>query len=334
MSKIFQWTIFRAYLLFSDHDGPMLADSVTYRALFSVFASVLLGFAVAGLWFGGNPQAMTALSEALNRTIPGIGDIVDVDTLDAPVSFTLAGLISLGGLLTAAVGAARSLRSALHQLSDNEFVKSPVVPIFLKDLGVAVGFGLLIGLAAAASFATSLGLGNIATRLGAPENSAVFNLLGRTAGVVVIFVIDVLAVAMVFALLSGMKTKPRILWSGAALGGVGLLVLQEFSGMFVSGATANPLLASFAALIVLLLWFNLSSQVILLASSWIIVKTWKDTDDPRALQEASNMDDWEIGRAKARVEVAKLDLTRTEKRVAAAKARREKILKRKKSKAK
>ena len=28
----------RAFLLYSEHRGPMLADSVTYRTLFSVFA--------------------------------------------------------------------------------------------------------------------------------------------------------------------------------------------------------------------------------------------------------------------------------------------------------
>jgi membrane protein len=35
----------------------MLADSVTYRALFSVFAGVLLGFSIAALWLAGNPVA-------------------------------------------------------------------------------------------------------------------------------------------------------------------------------------------------------------------------------------------------------------------------------------
>ena len=41
----------------------MLADSITYRALFSVFAGVLLGFSFATLWLSDNPQAMQALIE-------------------------------------------------------------------------------------------------------------------------------------------------------------------------------------------------------------------------------------------------------------------------------
>jgi membrane protein len=58
-------------------------------------------------------------------------------------------------------------------------------------------------------------------------------------------------------------------------------VLQELSGLFVRGATSNPLLATFAALIALLLWFNLSAQVILLASSYIITATAEAKDRVR-----------------------------------------------------
>lgn len=328
MSRITEWifsnSLFRSYKLYADHDGQMLADSVTYRALFSVFASVLLGFSAVGLWFGGNPQAIHALSTALNEVIPGMSEVIDGGALEQPVGFTLAGLISLGGLVFAATGAAKSLRAALHQISDNEFQTTPVVQVFLRDLGVAVGLGLLVGLAAIASFATSIGLGNIAELLGLSTSGAVFNLLGRTAGLLVIFGIDVLAIALVFTLLSGMVAPKHLLWKGAALGGAGLLILQEFSGLFVAGATSNPLLASFAALIVLLLWFNLSSQVILISSTWIILETWRSEGDIRSLDDAKNMDDWKVMAAKAKVESAKLELARTEKNVAAAKAKKAK----------
>lgn len=319
---VFSQSLFRAYLLYNDHDGPMLADSITYRALFSVFASVLLGFSAAGLWFGGNPEAMQALSAALNQVIPGIGDVIDTDAISQPVSLTLTGIISLGGLVAAAVGAARSMRSALHQISDNEFQTAPFIPVFLRDLGVAVGIGLLVGLAALGSFATSLGLGNIAHLLGASESSAAFNLVGRTAGALVIFGIDILAMALIFTLLSGMDAPNRFLWKGSALGAFGLLILQEFSGLFVSGATSNPLLVSFAALVVLLLWMNLSAQVILIASTWIILETWGEAGDVRSLKDAGNMDDWKVMAAKANVASAEMSLERTEKNVAKAQAKR------------
>src|SRR3954453_9617600 len=62
----------RAFLLYQEHHGPMLADSVTYRVLFSVFACVFLGFALAGIWLAGNDQAMQALVDTLDAAIPGL----------------------------------------------------------------------------------------------------------------------------------------------------------------------------------------------------------------------------------------------------------------------
>ncbi len=48
----------RAFLLYREHRGPMLADSITYRTLFSVFAGVLLGFSLAALWLADNPDGV------------------------------------------------------------------------------------------------------------------------------------------------------------------------------------------------------------------------------------------------------------------------------------
>ena len=47
------------------------------------------------------------------------------------------------------------------------------------------------------------------------------------------------------------------------------MALKILGGLLLGGATSNPLLASFAVFIGLLLWFNLICRVILLTSSWI-----------------------------------------------------------------
>jgi len=55
-------------------------------------------------------------------------------------------------------------------------------------------------------------------------------------------------------------------------------VLQELSSLFVGGATANPLLASFASLLALLIWLNLSAQVILIACAYIVTGAEEEHD--------------------------------------------------------
>ncbi|WP_258567186.1 YihY/virulence factor BrkB family protein [Microbacterium sp. Se5.02b] len=92
----------RAALLYSEKRGPALADSVTYRALFSVFAGVLLGFSLAALWLAGNPDAWRAIVEAVQSAVPGLigkDGAIDPADLRAPASLSIAGIISLVALV-------------------------------------------------------------------------------------------------------------------------------------------------------------------------------------------------------------------------------------------
>ncbi len=290
VQRVIAWALrlrmVRAFLLYSERKGPMLADSITYRALFSVFAGVLLGFSLAALWLGSNPDAMRALSDSVDAVIPGLADVVDPSSVEAPTGFTIVGIISLAGLLGAAISAIGSLRTALRLLADELTDETLFLWVLLRNLLVGIAFGGLLVVAGLASLLGSLWIPAVTSWLGVSEADAV-GPVTRLFGIVVVLVIDTAAIALIFRLLSGFSAPPRLLWRGALLGGVGLTVLQELSGLFVRGATANPLLASFASLIALLLWFNLSAQVILLASSYIITATAEDRDRVRAKFGAS-----------------------------------------------
>jgi membrane protein len=268
-----RFRVVRAYLLYTEHRGPMLADSITYRALFSVFAAVLLGFSLAAIWLGGNPSAMNALTTALEQVIPGIANVVDVNQIKAPAGFTLVGIVSLIALIGAAIGAITSLRTALRVLADEFTDDSFFLWVILRNVLVGVAFGGLLLVAAAATFLGSAGIEAVLGWFGISARDWPAVVGSRVFGVIIVFVIDGVAIALVFRLLSGMKPRGRNLWVGAATGGFGLTVLQVLSGLFVRGASSNPLLATFASLVALLLWFNLSAQVILIASSYIITAT-------------------------------------------------------------
>ncbi|MGO1538626.1 MAG: YihY/virulence factor BrkB family protein [Leucobacter sp.] len=300
--------IVRAFLLYSNHQGAMLADSITYRALFSVFAAVLLGFTIAALWLGGNPDAMRALSESLNSVIPGMSNFIGPETVQAPAGFTIVGVISLLGLVGAAISAIGRLRAALRMLANQVADDTGFLWVLVRNLLVAVAFGGLLGVAAAASFLGSVGIDAVIGWFGISSGSLTSLVLTRGLGVLTVLIVDTLAVALVFRLLSGITPPASALWGGAILGGVGLTVLQELSGLFVRGATSNPLLASFASLIALLLWFNLSSQVILIASSYIVTATEESHDRVRAKFGAATMQSWRRIRAENAVHAAEVEL--------------------------
>lgn len=273
----------RVWLHYAERRGPMLSDSVTYRALFSVFAGVLLGFSFAAIWLSDNPDAWRSLVGAVDAAIPGlVGEdgLVDVGAIDAPAGFTVAGIIALVGLVGAAIGAIGSLRVALRTLADNVRDDVLFVWVLLRNLLLAVAIGGGFVLSAGATFAGTAFVGTILDWLGITQGPLA-TIATQSVSIVVVFLLDMAVVALAFVSLSGVHAHPGALWSGAFIGALGLTVLQQLSGLFVSGAGSNPLLASFAALIALLLWLNLSAQVILLAGTWIIVSERERTDRVR-----------------------------------------------------
>ncbi|WP_308800072.1 YihY/virulence factor BrkB family protein [Agromyces silvae] len=271
----------RAFLLYQERHGAMLADSVTYRTLFSVFAGVFLGFAVAGLWLAGNRDAMDALVQTVDNAIPGlIGEnaLIDPDDLVQPLTFSIAGVIAIVGLVGAAIGAVGSLSTAYRELAGLPNDETFFVWVLLRNLAIAIGFGALLGVAAAVTFAGTSALGTVFDWLGIAERSTLADVGTRTVTVLVTFAIDTVAVAGLFRLLSGVKPSARALWVGAIIGGIGLTVLQVLSGLFIGGASNNPLLASVGSIVALLIWFNFSAQVILISGAYIVTSVDEERD--------------------------------------------------------
>lgn len=261
----------------------MLSDSVTYRALFSVFAGVLLGFTFAALWLSGNPEALRSLVAAVDAAIPGlVGEdgLVDVSEIEAPAGLTVAGIVALVALVGAAIGAIGSLRVALRTLADKVHDDVFFLWVLLRNLLLAIAIGGGFVLSAGATFVGTSFVGAALEGVGITQDG-VTEFATRAVSIVVVFVLDMAVVALAFVTLSGVRARPRSLWSGAVIGALGLTILQQLSGLFVSGSGSNPLLASFASLIALLLWLNLSAQVILLASTWIIVSEREQVDRVR-----------------------------------------------------
>ena len=285
----------------------MLADSVTYRTLFSVFAGVFIGFSFAALWLAGNPDGLAALVRSVDSVIPGLvgpGGLIDVDKIEAPAGFTVAGILGSVGLLGAAIGAVGSLRSALRQIADVTTEDTLIVWVLLRNLALAIGIGVALAAAAAVTFLATAGLTVVRDWLGISADSWITGFLTWLISTVVVLALDTAVVAVAFAVLSGLRVRRATLLRGALLGGIGLVALQQLSGLFVGGAGSNPLLVTFAALIALLLWLNLSSQVILLAGAYVTVGHEEDEDRVRAKYAATTLVQFRVQRAERAVQAA------------------------------
>jgi membrane protein len=326
-SPVIAWALarrpVRAALLYTERRGPMLADSVTYRALFSVFAGVLLGFSIAALWLAGNPVAWQAIIDAVQSAVPGlIGEdgVIKTKDLQAPASLSFAGIVSLIALVGAALGAIGSLRTAVRVLAGTVQADILWIWVILRNLALAIGIGLAFVLSAAITFVGQLGVSWIADLLGLPTDAPVVAWTVRLLSLVVVFALDAAIIVGVFLLLSGVRPSARSLWSGALLGALGLLILQELSGLFVGGATSNPLLASFASLLALLIWLNFSAQVMLFACAYIVTAEEEKSDRVHARFAATTFVQRRLQRAEVDVRVATAELRSAQEAAAAEKS--------------
>lgn len=301
----------RALLLYTERQGPMLADSVTYRTLFSLFAGVLLVFSVAALWLAGNPQAWQALVDAVNAAVPGFvgpDGLVDLNDVQAPAGLSIAGVVATVGLIAAAIGAIGSLRTAIRRLADDVHDDVFWLWVLLRNLALAIGIGLALGASAVATVLGTAGISLIGSWVGLSEDDVLLQIAARATTIIVVFLLDAAVIAVAFRVLSGMKPSARSLVSGALIGAVGLTVLQQLSGLFVGGASSNPLLTSFASLIALLLWLNLSTQVILIACAYIITGVEEERDRVSARYGASTFAQRRVKRAELAVRTAAEEL--------------------------
>lgn len=328
IARLLRWRLVRAVLRYSGRRGPVLADAVTYRSLFSVFAAVLLAFSVAALWLSGDGAAWNAVVSAIDSAVPGLiatedgKGVVDLADISAPAGLSIAGVISLVGLVGSALGAISSLRIAIRSVAGTVHADVAWYMVILRNVLLALIIAGTFLAAAALTFASGLVIESLAAVVGLPSSSAAVLWTVRVLSLVVVLALNAVLIASAFRMLSGVRASARSLWTGALIGGVALLGLQELSGLFVGGAKANPLLGTFASLLALLLWLNLSTQVILIASAFITVSAKEEHDRVAERFRAETLAEDKLNQAEEGVRIATSELREAQEAVERERAKR------------
>lgn len=276
----------RALKHWTDSQGALLAGGMAYAALFSFFAGILVFFSVAGIVLANRPDLTEAIIESLADSIPGlIGEdgVVSADALTGlSASFTVAGVIALlSGLWTAMNflnGARMSIR-AVFELPPQP--KTNFVVTKLLDLLLMLGFGLMIAVSAVLTAASS----DLTTWLFREvlhlDVGAAIGVIVRVLSLLIGIAFDAVIVALVLQVMCRLRVPAPILWQGAFVGAVLLQLLKQAGSMLIGGASSNPLLATFAALLGVLIFFNFACMVLLITASWVKVTMDDNAVSPR-----------------------------------------------------
>ncbi|WP_350347369.1 YihY/virulence factor BrkB family protein [Agromyces sp. G08B096] len=320
--RIFPVRVWRHFLL---QNGFIMSSGMSYQSLFAVFAGVYVLFAIAGIWLVGDEEAMEAFATLVNTYAPGLIGDNGVITTQALIQITQentslfgwTGAIALAGFIWTAIGFVTYARIGVRSMFGLPKDTRSYVLLKARDLVAALVFGLVLLAATAMSIVTTNFIDWILGVLGWDFGSNWSTYFVQFGALLVVFAIDTLALAALFRFLSGAAMPWRRMWVGSLLGSAGVSVLQLFSSVVLAFTTDNPLLATFAVFVGLLLWFRITSIVILVAASWIAVEASDANESlrlvtPEQLEAERRQREYEalVTAARVRVRMSQDELTR------------------------
>lgn len=278
----------RAVSRFTNVGGNVLAAGMSYQALFAIFAALYVGFSVLGIWLRGRTELIGELVDQINLFVPGLlgeSGVVSVDTLLSTRVIGWTSIIAGVSLLWVAVAWFTGTRRAIRIIFGLEVKQyRNAVLLKLRDLVLALCFSLAIVVSAALTVLSSNVTESLIGWLGWDPDNWLVGGLGTTLRYAALYVFDVLVLVAIHRLLAEVRVPRWSLLSGCAIGGAALFGLKVLGTALLGGATSNPLLASFAVLIGLLLWFNFICRTLLLTAAWVATGQDRtlglpDTDD-------------------------------------------------------
>lgn len=248
-------------------NGSALAAAVTYFAFLSFFPIIALAFAVIGFVSRAYPNADEDLITAISDVLPGIvggEDGLQLSTFqdNAP------GILSIGLVLAlySGLGWLSGMRAALIAVFEEPEKEKP--NFFLgkaRDILALLALGsVLLGSVAISGVATKLTTPILdLVGLGAGATPAIWVLglaLGLAANTVLFFAF--------FRLLAAPNAPTKSLWSGALLGAIGFEMLKQLSTFLLAGTKDQPAAQAFGIALILVVWMNYFSRVVVLAAAW------------------------------------------------------------------
>lgn len=266
----------RALTQYSRRHGPLMAAGVGYNMFFSITGLLTTGFSIGGLVLQGNKPLTDAVINSVATSAPGLlkvngqDGLMDPEKLLNPAGLGWAAIIAAVVTIVTSLGWIQSLRDGVRGVFELPPVQSNPVVAKARDVGILLLLGVALILTSAVTVVFGAALGFMADKL--HLDKAIAQPTGFVVGFLIAVLLSWLTALIVFRLAAGLKLPRRIICEATLLAGVGTTILQLLSNFLLAKAGANPVLASFAVIIGLLIWFNFVSQVYLIAGSWAAVR--------------------------------------------------------------
>ncbi|WP_306919716.1 MULTISPECIES: YihY/virulence factor BrkB family protein [unclassified Arthrobacter] len=266
----------RTFQHYGRQHGPLMSAGIGFRMFFSITGLLATGFALAGLALRGQPALLERVVSSVATSAPGLlkvdgGEgLVDPQDLLNPDGLGWAASIAAVVTVVTSLGWIGGVRDGIRGVMG--LGPRKINPILLKvhDVGTLLLLGVALVISAGASLVFGIAAGWVAEQLSL--DPLVAGPLTTSVKIAVPLLLAWATALIMFRLAAGAKLARRSLLEGTILAALGTGMLQIFSAELLAGAGRNPILAPFAIIIGLLIWFNLVSQVYLIAAAWAALR--------------------------------------------------------------
>jgi membrane protein len=265
----------RVWLHFGAHDGRLLSAGLAYQAIFSLLAGIWFTFSLLGVLFQGSPEVEATLVQGVNYLVPHLigesGSIIQVNALMHSGTLGLSSAISLIALLYTTTGFINALRGALRQMFDlppNERTSGQQA---IRDMPYVLGFGLILLVTAFISVKVGAVQAWLFDISGMLQPSWYVLVVPPAIAFVIVSGLAIVLLTGFIRLIAGVRVPWRRHARVVLLAGVILGLLQTLGSGLLLAPKDNALLASFAVVFGLLIYFNLVCEILLYCAAWLRV---------------------------------------------------------------
>ncbi|SDK38586.1 YihY/virulence factor BrkB family protein [Arthrobacter sp. ok362] len=266
----------RAYAHYLRQHGPLLSAGIGFRMFFSITGLLATGFSIAGIVLSGHPALLDQIIKSVAAAAPGLlkvngnPGLVDPQELLNPTSLGWAAGIAAVVTVFTSLGWISGIRDGVRGMMQvGPLLMNPILQI-LKDVGTLLLMGVALVISSAASLIFGTAAGWVTEQLGL--DPLVAGPLTTSITILVPLLLGWGTALIMYRVAAGLKPARRSLLEGTSLAAVGATVLQIFSTQLLASAGKNPILAPFAIIIGLLIWFNLVSQVYVICAAWVAIR--------------------------------------------------------------
>jgi membrane protein len=260
--------LFRANESFGEHYGNHYAAAITYFSVLSMVPILMVAFAIAGYVLAGNQDLLSQLQEGITKSVPGpLGQTINQAVDQAIKSRGAVGVLGLLIALYSGVGWMSNLRDALTAQWGQERPKLPLVRTTLSDLLALIGLGVALAVSFGITAAGS-GVGQSLLRLAGLDTHPWSGAVLFALTVVLSVAANWLVFLWVIAGLPRKRVGVRSAAKGALAAAIGFEVLKQLGAVLLHAVSTSPTGAVFGSVIGLLVFANLVSRFLLMATAW------------------------------------------------------------------